>query len=94
MLNKDTQIISIRQVDLLGLDRSWFARRRGKTEFRSTKNKFEQLKETVNDNHVDSINNLTKKAFCSSQISFPERRKINDMNFVFSVHNIVEAATS
>ena len=47
------------------------------------KNKFEQLNETVNDNHVASINNLTKKAFCSSQISVLERRKINDMNFVF-----------
>ena len=81
--NKDTQIISIRQVNLLGLDQSWFAHLRGQTEFRSIKNKFEQLNETVNDNHVDSINNLTKKAFCSSQISVLERRKINDMNFVF-----------
>ena len=81
--NKDTQIISIRQVNFLGLDQSWFAHLRGQTEFRSIKNKFEQLNETVNDNHVDSINNLTKKAFCSSQISVLERRKINDMNFVF-----------
>ena len=48
--NKDTQIISIRQVNFLGLDQSWFAHLRGQTEFRSIKNKFEQLNETVNEN--------------------------------------------